>query len=187
VTCITPDSFHRAGGRALVPVLATLSAFAALPYMWEVEPELPAGDVAESARAATGAPVEVVRTVSSTVRAARTGGRHLGFDTNLHPGDDALRAWRESGPYAWVGYYLPAPCHTDRSWSGKRETIAELGYGTAVIYVGQQTWGRTTSLSAALARRVEREGKTCDAALVGRGRGRSEADETATRGCSTTM
>jgi hypothetical protein len=56
-----------------------------------------------------------------------------------------------------------------------------------VIYVGQQTWGRTTSPSAALATRVEREGKTCDAALVGRGRGRSEADETATRGYSTTI
>lgn len=67
---------------------------------------------------------------------------HLGFDTYEYPGDETMRAWRdESVPFEWVGYYLPAPCHKDPSWSGKRETLTNLGWGLAVIYVGQQTWG----------------------------------------------
>jgi hypothetical protein len=71
-------------------------------------------------------------------------GRHMGFDTGTYPGDAAMRAWRSGGaPYVWTGYYLPAPCHPDEGWSGKRETLTRMGYGIAVIYVGQQTWGRT--------------------------------------------
>ena len=75
---------------------------------------------------------------------AVTTGRHMGFDTGTYPGDAAMRAWRSGGaPYEWTGYYLPAPCHPDDGWSGKRETLTSMGYGLAVIYVGQQTWGRT--------------------------------------------
>lgn len=74
---------------------------------------------------------------------ARTG-RHLGFDTYAYPGDDAMRAWRHNDvPYEWVGYYLPAPCHKGRSWVGKRERLTRMGWGMAVIYVGQQTWDQT--------------------------------------------
>jgi hypothetical protein len=71
-------------------------------------------------------------------------GRHVGFDTYAYPGDAAMRAWRaDNTPYEWVGYYLPAPCHKGRTWMGKRERLASMGWGTAVIYVGQQTWDRT--------------------------------------------
>lgn len=71
-------------------------------------------------------------------------GRHLGFDTYAYPGDEIMRAWRHKDvPYEWVGYYLPAPCHKGRSWVGKRERLADMGWGMAVIYVGQQTWDRT--------------------------------------------
>lgn len=71
-------------------------------------------------------------------------GRHLGFDTSKYPGDDAMQAWRDDGEYEWVGYYLPsAPCHRDSSWAGKRQTLTSMGWGLAVVYVGQQTWGRT--------------------------------------------
>ena len=70
--------------------------------------------------------------------------RHLGFDTYSYPGDAAMTAWRdESVPYEWVGYYLEAPCHKDDSWSGNRQKLTDMGWGTAVIYVGQQTWGGT--------------------------------------------
>jgi hypothetical protein len=70
-----------------------------------------------------------------------TSGPHLGFDTYSYPGDAAMAAWRdESVPYEWVGYYLKAPCHRDDSWLGKREKLEQLGWGVAVIYVGQQTW-----------------------------------------------
>jgi hypothetical protein len=70
--------------------------------------------------------------------------RHLGFDTYSYPGDAAMTAWRdESVPYEWVGYYLEAPCHKEDSWTGKRQKLTDMGWGIAVIYVGQQTWGGT--------------------------------------------
>ena len=68
-----------------------------------------------------------------------------GFDTSLYPGDQALRTWRRASPYGWVGYYLPAPCHRDVSWSGKREALIGMGWGTAVLYVGQQDWTQTAN------------------------------------------
>lgn len=72
-------------------------------------------------------------------------GKHLGFDTHTYPGDKTMRAWKNApgAPYRWVGYYLPSPCHKDASWSGKRQTLTDMGWGIAVVYVGQQTWGRT--------------------------------------------
>jgi hypothetical protein len=77
--------------------------------------------------------------VDSTAHAAV----HVGFDTNVYPGDKAMDAWRRTGVYEWVGFYLAAPCHSDGSWSGKRATLVNNGWGFAVIYVGQQTWGRS--------------------------------------------
>jgi len=76
-------------------------------------------------------------------------GAFAGFDTGLYPGDDALHAWRQSSPYLWVGYYLPAPCHRDASWSGKRERLIAMGWGTAVIYLGQQDWAASPSRAPA--------------------------------------
>lgn len=52
-----------------------------------------------------------------------------------------MSAWRNPGsPYEWVGYYLEAPCHRDPSWMGKRVTLTTMGWGLAVLYVGQQTF-----------------------------------------------
>jgi len=70
----------------------------------------------------------------------RTAGGYAGFDTGIYPGDAVMRAWRQTSPYQWVGYYLAAPCHRDASWSGKREALVGMGWGTAVIYLGQQDW-----------------------------------------------
>jgi hypothetical protein len=68
---------------------------------------------------------------------------YLGFDTYAYPGDEVMQAWgHEEVPYHWVGYYLSAPCHRDSSWVGKRERLTNMGWGLAVIYVGQQTWDR---------------------------------------------
>jgi hypothetical protein len=68
-------------------------------------------------------------------------GSYPGFDTSLYPGDAAMAAWRTPGsPYGWVGYYLAAPCHRDPSWMGKRATLTQMGWGLAVLYVGQQTF-----------------------------------------------
>ena len=161
-------------GRALVPLFATLSAFAALPHVARVQPATELGQVSD---AMTQPLAEVAGATADAMVKTVANGKHLGFDTNVYPGDRALRAWREAAPYEWVGYYLPAPCHKDESWSGKRETVTELGYGTAVIYVGQQAWGRTTNPTAVQTRRAVKAGKRCDAALMGAARGRAEADD----------
>ena len=66
-----------------------------------------------------------------------------GFDIGTYPGDAALAAWRfPVSPYYWVGYYLAAPCHRDVTWMGKRSTAEQIGWGSAVLYVGQQDWAR---------------------------------------------
>jgi glycoside hydrolase-like protein len=84
--------------------------------------------------------VDVVAGVVEDVASTITGRGHLGFDTGIYPGDETMRVWRATAPYKWVGYYLPAPCHKDDSWSGKRAELTDMGWGLAVIYVGQQTW-----------------------------------------------
>jgi hypothetical protein len=100
-----------------------------------------------------------------------------------------MRAWlRPSSPYHWVGYYLPAPCHRDASWAGKRETLAGMGWGLAVLYVGQQTWdalperaatadtarvpGDTLRPAAAVERSI-----VCSRTLLTAAQGTAEADD----------
>ena len=64
-----------------------------------------------------------------------------GFDTRDYPGGAVMAAWLESSPYRWVGYYLHAPCYTGTSWTGRRRELEEMGWGVAVIFVGEQDWG----------------------------------------------
>jgi hypothetical protein len=98
---------------------------------------------------------DAVTTASANIAADLSTGPHLGFDTFSYPGDAAMRAWQTADqPYKWVGYYLSAPCHTDASWEGKRDTLSNMGWGMAVIYVGQQTWGRTPGAKVAVTRFV---------------------------------
>ncbi|MEO7366648.1 MAG: glycoside hydrolase domain-containing protein [Gemmatimonadaceae bacterium] len=95
---------------------------------------------------ATNNPVDEIGAAVAAASASITGnlraGKHLGFDTYAYPGDNAMLAWRQDGaPYEWVGYYLPsAPCHKSDTWGGKRQTLTDMGWGLAVIYVGQQVW-----------------------------------------------
>ena len=60
-------------------------------------------------------------------------GHYVGFDTHTYPGTATMKAWKNTpgAPYSWVGYYLPSPCHADKSWIGKRDTLAydRLGHG----------------------------------------------------------
>ena len=103
-------------------------------------------------------------------------GPYLGFDTSEYPGDAAMQAWRSHADYDWVGYYLQAPCHRDASWSGKRDTLEAMGWGMAVVYVGQQTWGKT-----ARPRSRKSRGKTCASSLVNAEQGRIDADDAIAR------
>ena len=58
-----------------------------------------------------------------------------------------MSAWLEPGsPYEWVGYYLQAPCHRDPSWMGKRSRLVSMGWGLAVLFVGQQTFDGVLSI-----------------------------------------
>ena len=123
--------------------LKTLVMFALMaPFMvnYERSPQVP-DPVAALGSAVTDASDNISANLTSSFRA----GRHLGFDTYAYPGDKAMLAWRDDKvPYEWVGYYLPsAPCHKGESWSGKRQTLSDMGWGMAVIYVGQQVWSGT--------------------------------------------
>jgi hypothetical protein len=97
---------------------------------------------------------------------------HPGFDTWQYPGDAALRAWREASPYKWIGYYLPAPCRRDSSWIGKRQTIQEMAYGIAVVYVGQQVFE-----DAPAANDLPPERIICSRALLTPEEGRRDAQD----------
>jgi len=103
-------------------------------------------------------------------------GPYLGFDTSEYPGEAAMLAWRQKAGYDWVGYYLPAPCHKDESWSGKRATLEAMGWGLAVVYVGQQTWGKTPRTGARPAR-----GATCATNLVNATQGQLDAADAIAR------
>ena len=125
--------------------------------------------VAEFAAAATGQRAVIADEV-------KTG--YLGFDTGTYPGDRAMLAWRTGGaPYEWTGYYLPSPCHPDEGWSGKRQTLTSMGYGLAVVYVGQQTWGRMPGAPHLVPVQVSRRAKQ----RVGTGAARRTVWRTVTR------
>lgn len=143
----------------VVGTMAFVSAAAAFPVVRHLQP----GDLAN---AVVNAPVQLAELPASTLEESNSG-KHLGFDTSEYPGDDAMRTWKSDSPYEWVGYYLPAPCHKDDSWSGTRERLANMGWGMAVVYVGQQTWGHdpdkpvrvTHYVTRYTRKRVRRHGK----------------------------
>ncbi len=93
-----------------------------------------------------------------------------GFDISVYPGDAAMRAWlAPASPYAWVGYYLPAPCHRDSTWVHKFTVLRDMGWGVAPIYVGQQDWAQiSAAVAAAATRSGELSGQlvTCSATLL---------------------
>ena len=79
----------------------------------------------------TGAPSAVgdaiAQLASTAANSASAPRRHVGFDTNVYPGDRAMDAWKRAGDYEWVGYYLSAPCHSDETWKGKRAQLVSNG------------------------------------------------------------
>ena len=57
-----------------------------------------------------------------------------GFDTSIYPGDATMGAWLyPSSPYYWSGYYLPAPCHRDVTWTNKYATLHAMGWGLTAM------------------------------------------------------
>src|SRR5438128_5871693 len=130
---------------AALTTAALVSAVLAVPSVQST----PVGQVAA---AVSEAPATLVKSVEQAVER-----QYLGFDTNIYPGDRAMAAWARDGTYDWVGYYLEAPCHRDDSWSGKRDTLSDMGWGLAVVYVGQQSWET---------KKRSRKGRTCSTKFV---------------------
>jgi len=110
-------------------------------------------------------------------------GHYVGFDTHTYPGTVVMKAWKEApgAPYSWVGYYLPSPCHANASWTGKRDTLQQMGWGVAVVYVGQQTWGKTPrKLTQNLADAL-RKRSPCSTDLISAEEGVRNADDAVER------
>ena len=102
---------------------------------------------------------------------------HPGFDTGIFPGEAALRAWRASSPYRWVGYYLASPCHRDASWMGTRATLERMGWGVAILYVGQQAFDDRPAVADTVpATRI-----LCSRTLLTAEQGRTDARDAAAR------
>src|SRR5437764_156991 len=99
--------------------MAAVSAVLDAPTLAHQSLRATAVDLVDAPAAINAAVDEVASTVSRS---------HLGFDTNIYPGDKAMHAWKQSAEYEWVGYYLPAPCHKDDSWSGTRERLVDSGW-----------------------------------------------------------
>ncbi|MGH7463837.1 MAG: glycoside hydrolase domain-containing protein, partial [Longimicrobiales bacterium] len=99
-----------------------------------------------------------------------------GFDTRDYPGNAAMRAWFGSSPYRWVGYYLPAPCYTGTTWTGRRAALRDIGWGFAVLYVGEQDWRAT---GRAAANQPAAEDPRCSSAHLTEEQGRLHADAAA--------
>lgn len=61
---------------------------------------------------------------------------YLGFDRNQYPGDENLKALRQT--FAFAGYWLNnPPGETHQEWRGKRQAIEAAGFGFLVLFNGR--------------------------------------------------
>jgi hypothetical protein len=130
-----------------------------------------AAKVAQAAAAVTGQTATIANNYEK--------GHYVGFDTHTYPGTMTMKAWKNTpgSPYSWVGYYLPSPCHDDKSWVGKRDTLSSMGWGMAVVYVGEQTWGKTPHALPDAQRDAIRRKNDCSADLLTADEGTRNADD----------
>jgi hypothetical protein len=130
-----------------------------------------AAKVAQAAAAVTGQEAKLANEYEK--------GHYVGFDTHTYPGTGTIKAWKNApgAPYSWVGYYLPSPCHADKSWIGKRDTLRTMGWGLAIVYVGQQTWGKTPRALSPAQRAALRVKTDCSTDLIADDEGIMNADD----------
>ena len=61
---------------------------------------------------------------------------YLGFDRNDYPGDQSLKALRQT--FAYTGYWLNnPPGEHSNNWIGKREALLSAGFGFLVLFNGR--------------------------------------------------
>jgi hypothetical protein len=94
-----------------------------------------------------------------------------GFDTRDYPGDATMRTWLEHSPYRWVGYYLESPCFTGTGWDGARGGLEALGWGMAVLFVGEQDWAEILPAEQVIA---DPEAPRCTVSNLTAERGRTD-------------
>jgi nucleotide-binding universal stress UspA family protein len=130
-----------------------------------------AAGIAQAAAAVTGQ--------KAPIADAYEKGSYVGFDTHTYPSTRIMKAWKDApgAPYSWVGYYLPSPCHANTSWTGKRDTLQAMGWGLAIVYVGQQTWGKTPRVLSATQRAALRKKSDCSTDLMSAEEGTANADD----------
>ena len=78
---------------------------------------------------------------AGTIAAVAAKPRALGFDCFAYPGDSAMKLWKLNSDYKFIGFYLRAPAHSNNTFLGTRQKLADMGWGTAIIYVGRQAEG----------------------------------------------
>ena len=180
---LTPSPTRRSPRKERVSAIAAVvAACVAAPFVAQQTPLGIGRASVEAAGAVAELPVGSLSKVAHLTKSAQAvagTGRHLGFDTHSYPGDRAMQAFRAT--YDWVGFYLPAPCHRETSWSGKRDNLARMSYGVAVIYVGQQTWAEHKPLTRAQREQALAKGATCLPDFVSGPQGRREADDAIAR------
>jgi hypothetical protein len=165
---------HRAAGLLFSSLIAACGGGPTQPSKTSAVVDI-AAKVAQAAAAVTGQDAPMANDYEQ--------GHYVGFDTHTYPGTATMRTWKNTpgAPYSWVGFYLPSPCHTDKSWEGKRDTLAAMGWGLAVVYVGEQTWGRKTRLLSALQQAALRARSSCSADLLTSAAGTHDADDATAR------
>jgi hypothetical protein len=77
-----------------------------------------------------------VRIANSQSRPATSAAAYLGFDRNNYPGDQNLKALRQT--FSYTGYWLNLPPSAkSNTWSGKRRTLQSAGFGFLVLFNGR--------------------------------------------------
>ncbi len=73
---------------------------------------------------------------------------YLGFDRNEYPGDQNLKALRQT--FAYASYWLSnPPGASSNSWAGKRELIESAGFGFLLLFNSRVSDALTNSAKAA--------------------------------------
>lgn len=81
-------------------------------------------------------PIIVVPYAIPQSRSASDAPAYLGFDRNNYPGDDNLKALRQT--FSYTGYWLNLPpSATTNTWSGKRLKLQAAGFGFLVLFNGR--------------------------------------------------
>jgi hypothetical protein len=74
--------------------------------------------------------------VPASSQQSRDDAAYLGFDRNDYPGDQNLKALRQTFSYA--GYWLNhPPGENHNNWIGKRKALREAGFGFLVLFNGR--------------------------------------------------